>query len=111
MQSVENLKLGQTTAPEYKDVSPVPLAVVLKTLPFIKSNVIRDMVRVQLHIGGRPQAAKSYGIAAEQAIDWQASAKGVHRNTRRLGRQLQQVYAAPASMMRAHGFDAEDREE
>ena len=57
------------------------------------------------------QAAESYGIAADRAIDWQASAKGAHRNTRRLSRKLQQAHAAPVAMMQVHGFDAEDREE
>ena len=55
LQSVESLKLGQTEAPEYKKIPPVAIDVVKKTLPFIKSNVVRDMARVQLHMGGRPQ--------------------------------------------------------
>ena len=57
--SVETLKFGQrivgVVPQENKDVPPVDIAAVQKTLPEIKSNVIKDMVRVQLHIGGRPQ--------------------------------------------------------
>ena len=57
--SVETLKTGQRVSgvipTEHQKVPPVDIAVVKKTLPEIKSNVVRDMVRVQLHCGMRPQ--------------------------------------------------------
>jgi len=57
--SVETLKNGQRVAgivpTEHQKVPPVDIEVVKKTLPEIKSNVVRDMVRVQLHCGMRPQ--------------------------------------------------------
>ena len=59
LQSVETLKKSQRVVgivpPEHQKVPPVDIEVVRKTLPFIKSNVVRDMVRVQLHCGMRPQ--------------------------------------------------------
>ena len=57
--SVETLKIGQRVVGvvpiESQKVPPVDIEVVKKTLPHIKSNVVRDMVRVQLHCGMRPQ--------------------------------------------------------
>ena len=59
LQSVETLKKSQRVSGivplEYQKVPPVDIDVVKKTLPFIKSNVVRDMVRVQLLCGMRPQ--------------------------------------------------------
>ena len=59
LQSVETLKKGQRVAgnipPEHQKVPPVVVEVVKKTLPFLKSNVVRDMVRVQVLCGMRPQ--------------------------------------------------------
>ena len=57
--SVETLKNGQRVAgvipTEHQKVPPVDIEVVKKTLPYFKSNVVKDMVRVQLLCGMRPQ--------------------------------------------------------
>ena len=59
LQSVETLKKGQRVAgivpPEHQKVPPVDIDDFKKTLPSIKSNVVRDMARVQLLCGMRPQ--------------------------------------------------------
>ena len=57
------------------------------------------------------QVAKDYGIAADKAIDWRTCAKGVQRNTQRLGRKLQQVYESEPEGYQRIVFDAKDREE
>ena len=56
--AVPNLKAGRTKAPEYKDILPVDMAIVEKTLPYLKP-IIADMVRVQLLAGMRPQDVRN----------------------------------------------------
>jgi integrase len=51
--AVEELRRGQTTAPETQDVRPVDLAVVNACLPFMTS-VVRSMVKFAAATGARP---------------------------------------------------------
>ena len=55
---VRNLKLGKTTAREYLEGKPVPWEIVDQTLPYMPP-IVRDMVRVQRLIGGRPQDVRN----------------------------------------------------
>jgi integrase len=55
LQMVKSLQAGKTSAVQYDDIEPVADAIVEKTLPHIKSQQIRDMVKVQRFISGRPQ--------------------------------------------------------
>ena len=52
---VRMLQKGRTNAVEYDDIQPVADEIVEKTLPYITSLQIRDMVQVQRKISGRPQ--------------------------------------------------------
>ena len=56
--AVDNLKAGRTKAWEREDVEPVDDETVDRTLPFLPP-IIRDMVRVQRLIGGRPQDVRN----------------------------------------------------
>ena len=58
LQAVDNLKAGRTTAPEYRNIAPVSVDVMEKTLPQL-SSVVADMVKVQYHGGMRPQDARN----------------------------------------------------
>ena len=52
--TVENIQIGQTDAPEYREIPPVPDDVVEATLPHLPP-IVADMVRVQRLGGWRPQ--------------------------------------------------------
>jgi integrase len=58
IQAVENLKAGRTTAREYRKIKSVDEDTVEKTLPFLPP-VVRDMVRVQMFGGMRPQDVRN----------------------------------------------------
>jgi integrase len=58
LDAVPNLKAGRTTAPEHREIQPVPMEIVEKTLPFLPE-VVADMVRVQLLAGMRPQDVRN----------------------------------------------------
>lgn len=67
-----------------------------------------------LYFGANQDAiatAANYGIAADHAVDWQASAQGAMRNSRRFSRALDRVASAGAFAMQSCVFDAEDRAE
>lgn len=51
--AVMSLKAGRTTAVDHPDVEPVPIDVVMRTLPYLPP-AIADMVRIQLRTGMRP---------------------------------------------------------
>jgi len=55
LRMVKSLQKGRTSAIEYDDIQPVEDEVVEKTLQHIKSPQIRDMIKVQRLISGRPQ--------------------------------------------------------
>ena len=55
LRMVKNLQVGKTSAIEYADIEPVNDDIVEKTLPHVKSQQIRDMIKVQRFISGRPQ--------------------------------------------------------
>jgi integrase len=55
LRMVQALQQGRTTAREYRNIQPVSDDVLEKTLQYIKEKQIRDMVRVQRLISGRPQ--------------------------------------------------------
>ena len=55
LRTVKALQKGRSTAVEYDPTAPVDDEIVEKTLKYIKSPQIRDMIRVQRLICGRPQ--------------------------------------------------------
>jgi hypothetical protein len=55
LRMVKDLQKGRSSAVEYADIGPVSDEIIEKTLPHIRSQQIRDMVRVQRFISGRPQ--------------------------------------------------------
>jgi hypothetical protein len=56
--TVDNLKKGKTTAPEYRDVKPVDLEIVKLTLPFMPP-IIADMVKIQFYCNMRGQDVRN----------------------------------------------------
>jgi len=54
LQGVDNLKKGRCSAHEYRKIKPVDEKVVEQTPPHLPP-VVKDMVRVQLFCGMRPQ--------------------------------------------------------
>jgi integrase len=55
LRMVKALQKGQSIAVEYGDIKPVEDSVMEKTLEYLNNPQIRDMIRVQRLIGGRPQ--------------------------------------------------------
>ena len=55
LRTVKALQKGRSSAIEYEAIQPVDDDIVEKTLKHIRSTQIRDMIRVQRLIGGRPQ--------------------------------------------------------
>ena len=55
LRTMRALQSGRTSAVDYEDIQPVDDAVVEQTLTYIKSAQIKDMIRVQRLISGRPQ--------------------------------------------------------
>jgi integrase len=54
LEAVADLQEGRTAAPDHEEVAPADPAVVAATLPFLPSDQLRVMVRLQLLTGMRP---------------------------------------------------------
>jgi integrase len=55
LRMVKALQKGRSAAVEYEDILPVADVIVEKTLPYIRSQRVKDMIQVQRYICGRPQ--------------------------------------------------------
>ena len=67
-----------------------------------------------LYLGANQDAireAARYGISADKAVDWHATARGTQRSSERLSKKLRQAAASDASHFQDIAFDEEDRKE
>jgi integrase len=112
LRMVRSLQQGRSAAIDYEDVQPVNDDVVEKTLQYIKSPQICDMIRLQRLIGGRPQDIRNMRFCDMDRSSeiWKYTPythKSAHRGKKRelsIGPKAQQIlqkYGSPA-VLRIH---------
>jgi integrase len=102
LDTVANLVINESDAPEPKEVKPIDLAIVELTLPFMPP-VIADMVRLQMLTGARPgEIARLRPAEIDRSFDdgaWRYSP--AKHKTQRFGKQRVIFLGPPAQKILA----------